>query len=111
MYSGIKQSDMAKALLMSESNYNRKENGQLKIELYEARKMAKLLELNEKVVVKYWLADRLYELMKIDKELMYEALQIVDMYYDEYENFIELPSKNCSYSSLAERLQRRRKKL
>lgn len=110
MYSGIKQSEMARNLLMSESNYNRKENGQLKIELYEAIKMAKLLDLNEKVIEKYWLADRLYELMKKDKELVYDALKIVELNFDNYEQCIELPSKNCSYSTLVERMQRRKKK-
>ena len=50
MYSGIKQSTMAKSLLMSESKYNRKENGLSEIKLQEAIKMAKLLDLNEKII-------------------------------------------------------------
>ena len=110
MYSGIKQSEMAKALLMSESNYNRKENGHMAIELHEARKMAQILDLNEKSIEKYWIADRLYTLMKNDKEIVYEALKLVELNFDNYENCVELPSKNCSFSSLAERLQHRRKK-
>ena len=70
MYSGITQAQMAKALFMSEAQYNRKENGQAKISLREAKKIASLLELNERVVEKFWMADRMYELMKKDKDLV-----------------------------------------
>lgn len=110
MYSGIKQSMMAKSLFMSESKYNRKENGLVKIELHEAKKMARLLDLNEKIIEEYWLADKIYELMKINKEYFYEALKIVEFNYENYEHCIEIPSKNCSFSSLEERLKHRRKK-
>ncbi len=110
MYSGIKQAAMAKSLLMSESKYNRKENGLVKIELYEAKKMARLLELNEKIIEEYWLADKIYELMKINKEYFYEALKIVELNYDNYEHCIDIPGKSCSFSSLEERLRHRKKK-
>lgn len=110
MYSGIKQSTMAKSLLMSESKYNRKENGLSEIKLQEAIKMAKLLDLNEKIIEEFWLADKIYELMKLDKEQFYEAVKIVEMNYDNYEHCVDVPSKNCSFSSLEERLQHRKKK-
>lgn len=110
MYSGITQSHIAKSLFMSEAQYNRKENGQAKITFREAKKMAEILELNERVIEKFWMADKIYELMKIDKELVYDALKIVEMYYDNYDTCIEIPNKNNSYSSLEERMKHRRKK-
>lgn len=110
MYSGTTQLEMSKELFMSEAQYNRKENGHSKIELHEAKKMARLLELNEHVIIKFWMADKIYDLIKIDKELFYDALKIVEYHADDYETCVEIPNKNCSYSSLEERLQRRRKK-
>lgn len=110
MYSGIKQSTMAKSLLMSESKYNRKENGLSEIKLQEAIKMAKLLDLNKKIIEEFWLADKIYELMKLDKEQFYEAVKIVELNFDNYEHCVDVPSKNCSFSSLEERLQHRKKK-
>lgn len=110
MYSGIKQSTMAKSLLMSESKYNRKENGLSEIKLQEAIKMAKLLDLNEKIIEEFWLADKIFELMKLDKEQFYEAVKIVELNFDNYEHCVDVPSKNCSFSSLEERLQHRKKK-
>lgn len=110
LYSGIKQSEMAAALFISKTKYNRKETGKSKFERHEAIKAANILELNEGVIMKYWMADKLYELMKFDKALVYEALKIVEMNYDNYENCIEMPSKNCSFSSLNERLKHKKKK-
>lgn len=110
MYSGTTQASMAKEMFMSEAQYNRKENGQSKIELFEAKKMARLLELNENLIKKYWMADKIYEIMKDDRQLFYDALEIVDAHFDNYETCVELPSKNSSYSSLEERLQRRGRK-
>lgn len=110
MYSGITQASMAKALFMSNAQYNRKENGQAKISLREARKMADLLDLNKKIVEKFWMADNTYELMRVDKDLFYDALKIVEMYYDNYETYIELPNKNCSYSTIDECLKQKKKK-
>lgn len=101
---------MAHELFISESTYSRKENGLLKIEWNEAVKIAKILELNDKLLLKYWMADRLYELMKTDKELVYEALKIVEAHYNDYDTCVVVPDKNKSYSSLEERKIRRRKK-
>ena len=109
MYSGIKQSTMAKSLLMSESKYNRKENGLMKIKLFEAKKMAKLLDLDEQIVEEYWIADQIHALMQINKDKFYEALKIVELNYDNYEHCVDVPSKNCSFSSLEERLQHKKR--
>ena len=76
MYSGMSQTKIAKEMFMSQSKYNRKENGKIKIERSEAIKLAKLLDLNEKVIWRYWMADQLYELMQYDKDLVHEAFRI-----------------------------------
>ena len=78
MYSGISQLKMARELFISESTYSRKENGLLKIEYNEAVKIAKVLGLDEKLILRYWMADKLYELMKVDKELVKDAIRIVE---------------------------------
>lgn len=110
MYSGITQAEMAKELFMSMAQYSRKENGQTKISLREAKKMARILEIDEMIAEKFWMSDCLFDMMKNDKELFYEALKIVEMYYDNYESCVEIPNKNCSYSSLEERMRSRKKK-
>ena len=48
--------------------------------------------------------------MKTDKELVYEALKIVEAHYNDYDTCVVVPDKNKSYSSLEERKIRRRKK-
>ena len=101
---------MADYLFISETKYNRKENGKAKIERHEALKIAKILDLNENIILKYWMADKLYDLMKYDKDLFYEAMKIVEMHYDDYETCIEMPSKNYSYSTLEDRFKHRKKK-
>ncbi len=110
MYSGTTQAKMSQELFMSEAQYNRKENGQAKIELHEARKMARLLELSEDIMSRFWMADKIYELMKIDKDLFYAGLKIVEFHFDNYETCVEIPNKDCSYSSLDERLKQKRNK-
>lgn len=111
MYSGITQSTLARALFISDATYSRKENGLLGFERHEALKIAKILGLNEEVVLKYWMADKLYELMKDDKELVYEAIKIVEANYDNYKDCVEIPRYNNSYSRVIERQQRKRKKI
>ena len=109
MYSGISQAQLAKELYISDATYSRKENGLIPFERHEAVKLAKLLNLNERVILKYWMADKIYDLMKGDKELVYEALKIVETHYINYEDCIEVPQYNNSFSSLQERKQRKRK--
>lgn len=110
MYSGISQLKMARELFISESTYSRKENGLLKIEYNEAVKIAKVLGLDEKLILRYWMADKLYELMKVDKELVKDAIRIVETHYDDYDTCVIIPDKNNSFSSLEERKIRRNKK-
>lgn len=110
MYSGITQSSISEKLYMSEAQYCRKENGHVKINLREARKIAKILDLDEKVIEKFWMADRIYELMKTNQPLFYESLKIVEMFYEHYDTCVEIPNKNCSFSSLEERMKNRKKK-
>ena len=111
MYSGITQAKLAQALFISEATYSRKENGQMRVTRNETVKIAKILDLNENMVLKYWMADKLYDLMKDGKELVYEALKIVESNYDNYQQCVEIPGYNNSYSSLDERKQRKRKKI
>lgn len=110
MYSSITQAKMAKELNISETKYNRKENGISKIERHEVIKIAKLLNMNENILLRYWMADKLYMLMKNDRELVKSALEIVDYHFDNYETCVEMPSRNSSYSSLEERMKHRKKK-
>ena len=110
MYSGITQASMARTLFMSNAQYNRKENGLTKISLREARKIAELLDINMKITEKFWMADNIYDLMKVDKDTFYDALKIVELYYDKYESCIELPNKNCSFSKLDDSLKIKKKK-
>ena len=111
MYSGITQSKMAEELFMSESKYSRKENGRAKFTKNEALKIAKILQLNERMVLKYWMSDKLFELMCQDKDLVYEALQIVEMNYENYDTCIDVPHKHYSFSSFEERKRHSKKKI
>ena len=110
MYSGITQTQMAEALFLSQSQYNRKENGQAAITLRDARKIARKLDLNEKIIDKFWMADNIYALMKVDKDLFYDAMKIVELHFENYETFIEIPNKNCSYSTIDDVLKHKNKK-
>ena len=109
MYAGIPQHKLAEALCVSEATYSRKENGITPFERQEAIKAAKILDLKENVVLKYWIADKLYTLMKSDKNLVYEALQIVETNFENYENCVEIPQYNNSFSTVRDRKQRKRK--
>lgn len=110
MYAGITQSEMARELFMSESQYCRKENGQVRTSLSEAKKIGEFLNMNENVVEKFWMADQIYDLMRINKDLFYESMKIVEAYFDNYDECIEIPNKSCSFSSLEERIRSRKKK-
>lgn len=109
MYSGISQAQLAKELYISEASYSRKENGKIPFARHEAVKAAKILNLNERVILKYWMADKIHDLMKGDKELVYDALKIVEAHYDDYDDCIEVPQYNKSFSTLKERKQRKKK--
>ena len=66
IYSALTQKQMAQLLGMSVTKYLRKENGRLKIELAEVKKLAKVLQLDERILITYWMADDIQELMLID---------------------------------------------
>ena len=110
MYSGITQQKMATILNISVPQYNRKENGTAEIDRNELKKIAKVLDLDEDTLNIYWMADKFHALMKNDRELAKKALDFVELHYDEYETFIPLPSKSCSYSNLEERMKYRKNK-
>lgn len=110
MYSGITQKKMAMILNISVPQYNRKENGTVEIERNELKKIAKVLDMDENMLDNYWMADKLYVLMKIDRELAKKAMGFVDMHYDDYETFIPKPNINSSYSQLDERMKHRKTK-
>ncbi|MBQ6084155.1 MAG: helix-turn-helix transcriptional regulator [Bacteroidales bacterium] len=110
MYSGITQQKMATILNISVPQYNRKENGTAEIDRDELKKIAKVLDLDEDTLNIYWMADKFHALMKTDRELAKKALDFVELHYDEYETFIPLPSKSCSYSNLEERMKYRKNK-
>ena len=110
MYSGITQKKMAMILNISVPQYNRKENGTVEIERNELKKIAKVLDMDENMLDNYWMADKLYVLMKIDRELAKKAMGFVDMHYDDYETFILKPNINSSYSQLDERMKHRKTK-
>ncbi|MBR4137232.1 MAG: helix-turn-helix transcriptional regulator [Bacteroidales bacterium] len=110
MYSGKTQATLAKALFISEATYSRKENGLMKFERQEALKIGKLLGIKEDVILGYWMSDKIYDLMKDDKELVYKALKIVESNFENYNDCVEIPCYNNSYSNVSDRKQRKRKK-
>lgn len=75
----------------------------------EVVKIAKILKLDEKRLVTYWMADNLYEFMQYDKELVEEAIGIVRTNFDHYDHSIGMPAHGNSFSSLRERSLRRKK--
>ncbi|MBO4574072.1 MAG: helix-turn-helix transcriptional regulator [Bacteroidales bacterium] len=88
IYSALTQKQMAQLLGMSVTKYLRKENGRLKIELAEVKKLAKVLQLDERILITYWMADDIQELMLIDKSLTEDAIRLVN------DNFLYLKSNN-----------------
>ena len=88
IYSALTQKQMAQLLGMSVTKYLRKENGRLKIELAEVKKLAKVLQLDERILITYWMADDIQELMLIDKGLTEDAIRLVN------DNFLYLKSNN-----------------
>lgn len=106
----MSQAKVAKKLFVSDATYSRKENGLARFERNEALRVAKILNLNEDIVLRYWTADRLYELMRYDKDVVYDALKIVETNFENYGTCVELPKINNSYSTKEERRLRRNKK-
>lgn len=110
MYACITQKQMADLLNISLTKYQRKENGLTDIEHDELLKIAQILKLDVKTLITYWMADKLYPFIKYDKELVNEALKIIDNHPEDYEFCVAMPAKNKSFSSINERISRRKKK-
>ena len=64
MYSCLTQEEMADLLNMSKTKYLRKENGLAKFERNEVIRIAKILKLDERQLLTFWMADSIYEIMK-----------------------------------------------
>lgn len=104
MYSCLTQEEMAGLLNISKTKYLRKENGITKINRDEVIKIAKILKLDENKLLTFWMADNIYEIMKKDKILVKEALNVLSEHLDDYETCVIMPNKSSSFSSNNERM-------
>lgn len=107
MYSCLTQEEMADLLNMSKTKYLRKENGLAKFERNEVKIIAKILKLDENQLLTYWISDSIYEIMKNDKVLVNDALQVLQEHLDDYEKCVIMPNKSDSYSSNNDRMMHR----
>lgn len=107
MYSCLTQEQIADFLGISKSKYHRKENGVAKFERHEVIKIAKILKQDENQLLTYWMADNIREFIEQDKELVKNALEIVEKHIDDYDTCIITPTKSDSYSSNIERMMHR----
>lgn len=110
MYSCITQKQMADLLNISLTKYQRKENGLTEIERNEVQQISQILKLDEKTLLTYWMADNLFALIKQDKELVMNALEIIETHPDDYEFCVNLPIKSQSFSGHGERMRHRKNK-
>ena len=110
MYSCITQKQMADLLNISLTKYQRKENGLTEIERNELQQISQILKLDEGTLLTYWMADKLYSLIKLDKELVINALRLIETHPEDYEFYVDLPIKNQSYSGNDERMRHRKNK-
>ena len=104
MYACLTQEEMADLLNISKTKYLRKENGVTKIKRDEVIKISKILKLDEKKLLTFWMADNIYELMQRDKELVNDALDVLENHLEDYDTCVTMPNKSNSYSSNDERL-------
>lgn len=107
MYSCLTQEQMADFLEISKTRYHRKENGVAKIERNEVIRIARILKLDENLLLTYWMADNIYELIRQDKVLVNDALKILEEHYEDYDTCVIMPNKSDSYSSNNERMLHR----
>ena len=110
MYACITQVQMADLLDISASKYLRKENKSCEFTRDEVLKIAKILKLDEKTMLTYWMADKVYSLLKTDKELVGDALKVVEAHLDDYDYCVDMPYRNQSFSSLDERTKHHKNK-
>ena len=104
MYACMTQDEMADLLNISKAKYSRMENGASKIERHDVIKIAKILKLDVNQLLTYWMADQIHELVRHDKELVKDALDLLEEHLDDYENCVIMPNKSNSYSSNNERI-------
>lgn len=91
LYSGIKQQEMSKLIGISNSRYCKMENGHIKFEKDDVIKIAKILQLDENELIKYWIADNIYDFTVIDKQLTLDAIKIVTTHLNDYETLVKTP--------------------
>ena len=97
MYSGLTQEEMADLLNISKTKYLRKENGTSKITRDEVICIAKILKLDESQLLTCWILDGFYEIAKNDKNLVKDALTLLEQHLDDYEYYVITPDKSGGY--------------
>jgi len=93
LYSGKKQQEMADLLGISISTYCRIENGPSKISRELVKQISKILNINENELMKFWLSDELYDLIKSNPEVASEAVEIVMSHLNDYDTLIMKPDR------------------
>ena len=104
MYACLTQDEMADLLNISKAKYSRMENGVAKIGRHDVIKIAKILKLDVNQILTYWMADQIHELVRHDKELVKDALKVLEEHIDDYDTCVIMPYKSDSYSSNSERV-------
>ena len=107
MYACMTQDEMADLLNISKAKYSRMENGASKIERHDVIKIAKILKLDVNQLLTYWRPTRFHELVRHDKELVKDALKVLEDHIDDYDTCVLMPYKSDSYSSKNERVMHR----
>lgn len=99
MYSGIKQQDMSKLVGVTNSRYCKMENGHVKFSKDDVIKIAKILQLDENELLKFWIADNIYDLVKFNRKLTLEAIEIVSKHLDDFETLVKTPESRRSHDN------------
>lgn len=107
MYSCMTQDEMASLLNISKTKYLRKENGRSKLNREEVIKIARILRLDEKQLLTFWMSDKIYEIIKTDKDLAKDANDILNEHFEDYETCVIMPNRSESYSSNDKRMSHR----
>ena len=94
MYSCLTQAEMADLLSISRIKYLRKENGTASFTRDKVVKIARILKLDEDILLTYWMADPLYKIIKTDKKLAEKALYLIEEHFDDYDSCIIMPNKS-----------------
>ena len=99
LYSGIKQQDMSKLVGVTNSRYCKMENGHVKFSKDDVVKIAKILQLDENELLKFWIADNIYDLVKFNRKLTLEAIEIVSKHLDDFETLVKTPESPRSHDN------------